>query len=134
MTAMLLRKDAGLGNTRFADAGMLAAAALGSDPHGHRTGSGCDGFRVGLTTRLAISSVSVATPRDGFEMILQKPALSLSPWGTIAIVSMRLEGVKRTSAMTNIPESTIQAWQYEQGCRSMKKRSDLFESGLPASV
>lgn len=37
MTAMLLRKDAGLGNTRFADAGMLAAAALGSDPHGHRT-------------------------------------------------------------------------------------------------
>jgi Ca-activated chloride channel family protein len=37
MAAMILRKDEGLDATRFGDAGMLAAAALGSDPHGCRT-------------------------------------------------------------------------------------------------
>jgi len=56
---------------------------------------------------LAIFPVSIAAPRDGFEMILDKLALSLSPWGTIAVVPMDLEGIQRTSAMTNVPESAI---------------------------
>ncbi|MCX6874283.1 MAG: von Willebrand factor type A domain-containing protein [Verrucomicrobia bacterium] len=37
MAAMILREDEGLPATRFEDAGMLAAAALGPDPHGCRT-------------------------------------------------------------------------------------------------
>lgn len=50
MTAMILRETEGLEAARFEDAGRLATAALGPDPHGHRAGF------VGLLKRLAARS------------------------------------------------------------------------------
>ena len=47
MTALIVRQDADLGNSQFADAGTLAAAALGNDPHGERAEF------LGLVKRLA---------------------------------------------------------------------------------
>jgi Ca-activated chloride channel family protein len=47
MTALILRQTEGLETARIEDARMLAAAALGPDPHGHRAGF------VGLLERLA---------------------------------------------------------------------------------
>ena len=36
LTALILRKDSAVGSARFADAGTMAAVALGTDPHGDR--------------------------------------------------------------------------------------------------
>ena len=47
LTALILRKDVGLGNSQFSDAGTIAAAALGTDPHGDRAEF------LGLVKRLA---------------------------------------------------------------------------------
>ena len=47
MAALILRQDEGLAATPFEEVGPLAAAALGSDPDGHRTEF------VGLLKRLA---------------------------------------------------------------------------------
>ena len=47
MTGLMLRQDADLGSTQFADAATLAGTALGSDPHGERAEF------LGLVRRLA---------------------------------------------------------------------------------
>ena len=50
MTALILRETEGLETAGLEDARKLAAAALGSDPHGHRAGF------VNLLQRLAANA------------------------------------------------------------------------------